>query len=1344
MLELEGEVFPKPRKQRARSKNRSDLEMPSSDAQLRVDQILQQVVAQSTKDASATKKKKKKPKNIADDNVLESLREAKGIESLHKEKDTTILANTFDPDDNNKSGKSNKQREKQHVKNKNASNEESKQNVDQLPPLTPKKKKVKKEMAKDGTDKDLILTPEPVVETPKKTPRKKLKSPTPDASETPKKTETTAIKEPSVTVTPRKKKKDKTDSNTNEMAEEDLVNDTHLDLTKLKKKKKPKSDVEDDVKKIDQPGNETQVMLPKPKAKNKKKTIDNDLENETEDHSDKAKVKKKKKAKTEADEEEKEKLNQEEVESALEKSKPKKKKKAKASEDVEQKTEEDEEAEIKPKPRRKKKVKEEEPDKTEDENDKAEAKSAEEEEESQQEKAKKKRKPARQEKMEKSVTEETSGPPPDIEDMGEVMALMIHRTDKLKNDFHILHPVIRVHVINEETGNYIPKQHQDRAVTYHFETANEQVKTILPMMTQPFDFKERKSTIPVWEDLLVFNENFNYFIQPNPKVILLFELLDFVSMNTASRQMASQKGGEGGWHKIAWAFLKVLGKNNKVNTGNKLRLQLFVPATKTVKVPGQPEVYQWWKSGQRVPYPSTLYVTLKSIESPKEVSGGMRSMFATQKELGNMSYKDLKTMNWSGKEKTIHSGRTYTTWTRLLGQLCRVPNSLSLTLPAGKKGCFVVRFSNDGRNLACACQEGTDFPILVYEIPSGTLKGQFQGHFGIIYSLSWSKSDTQLMSASSDGTVRIWDMTKLGENQTRLLPHPGYVYTAEFHPRVDSIVVTGGYDEVVRVWDISIPEDYNVLQQEMEEHHGHINSICFDTDDGQKMYTADSVGTILIWNVFVTDQTSRKHFVRDWTKYQEIKEPELKDTPINFIKMHPSGRRLLVHARNNSIFMFDLRVQRVMQKYFGAENLKEKICSTITPCGSFVFSGSEDGKVYAWNTDTGDQVAVYTQLNYLMPATDVHYHPRDHLLAICSLGDNHPIYVYKYDPLITQAGVSSPRPMSPLETTDIEDIETARTSALKETDLLSARSKVMSKEEFETLGKARYHKAMKKLEMATMQMSQMPGMVVPESLLSPRMDTIGRSGVQSTWKMQHSSDYSLTPRTGSIPPGVLSPHAPAGSGSQLTSQLLSQKGYMRESGGDWRPGFSEVGRHGSKSPAYYGRPPQLSLSTSLGKPQFTFEGAVGKTVHKKQVLAIYDYRAQRSDELNLYKGDVVTVLYKDNDNWWMGELPDGQQGFFPANYVTEDDEVDAFRPGRAPSVSSSSGTVTAVKTKSGELRFLSGGEESDTEVKKPNKKRASVDSSRRRGSKSSLPPPAPAKDDNDSIDALLAVYESVA
>jgi WD40 repeat protein len=43
------------------------------------------------------------------------------------------------------------------------------------------------------------------------------------------------------------------------------------------------------------------------------------------------------------------------------------------------------------------------------------------------------------------------------------------------------------------------------------------------------------------------------------------------------------------------------------------------------------------------------------------------------------------------------------------------------------------------------------------------------------------------------------------------------------------------------------------LKQEIESHKGYVNSVCFDSD-GQKMYSADSIGIINIWNVFVTEQ----------------------------------------------------------------------------------------------------------------------------------------------------------------------------------------------------------------------------------------------------------------------------------------------------------------------------------------------------------------------------------------------------------------------------------------------------------------------------------------------------------
>lgn len=51
------------------------------------------------------------------------------------------------------------------------------------------------------------------------------------------------------------------------------------------------------------------------------------------------------------------------------------------------------------------------------------------------------------------------------------------------------------------------------------------------------------------------------------------------------------------------------------------------------------------------------------------------------------------------------------------------------------------------------------------------------------------------------------------------------------------------------------------------------------------------------------------------------------------------------------------------------------------------------------------------------------------------------------------------------------------------------------------------------------------------------------------------------------------------------------------------------------------------------------------------MIALYDYQAARSDELSFVRGEEISVLYKDNDMWWMGELGNGQQGFFPANYV---------------------------------------------------------------------------------------------
>lgn len=38
-----------------------------------------------------------------------------------------------------------------------------------------------------------------------------------------------------------------------------------------------------------------------------------------------------------------------------------------------------------------------------------------------------------------------------------VLGVYIHRTDRLKSDFMISHPMVKIHVIDENTGQYVKK-----------------------------------------------------------------------------------------------------------------------------------------------------------------------------------------------------------------------------------------------------------------------------------------------------------------------------------------------------------------------------------------------------------------------------------------------------------------------------------------------------------------------------------------------------------------------------------------------------------------------------------------------------------------------------------------------------------------------------------------------------------------------------------------------------------------------------------------------------------------------------------------------------------------------
>ncbi|XP_039711271.1 nostrin isoform X2 [Pteropus medius] len=67
-----------------------------------------------------------------------------------------------------------------------------------------------------------------------------------------------------------------------------------------------------------------------------------------------------------------------------------------------------------------------------------------------------------------------------------------------------------------------------------------------------------------------------------------------------------------------------------------------------------------------------------------------------------------------------------------------------------------------------------------------------------------------------------------------------------------------------------------------------------------------------------------------------------------------------------------------------------------------------------------------------------------------------------------------------------------------------------------------------------------------------------------------------------------------------------------------------------------------SSSTASGVAQY------GNSLCK----ALYPFQARQDDELNLERGDIVTVHTKNEEGWWFGSL-NGKKGHFPAAYVEE-------------------------------------------------------------------------------------------
>lgn len=99
--------------------------------------------------------------------------------------------------------------------------------------------------------------------------------------------------------------------------------------------------------------------------------------------------------------------------------------------------------------------------------------------------------------------------------------------------------------------------------------------------------------------------------------------------------------------------------------------------------------------------------------------------------------------------------------------------------------------------MAAACTLANSKTIIkIFNVEDGYLAFAFRGHNDLIHDICWSPDDRFLVTASADGSCRIWNLDSDGVSHTEKLNyqendelffvcelyHPSFVYGARLHP----------------------------------------------------------------------------------------------------------------------------------------------------------------------------------------------------------------------------------------------------------------------------------------------------------------------------------------------------------------------------------------------------------------------------------------------------------------------------------------------------------------------------------------------------------------------------------
>ncbi|KAG9470147.1 hypothetical protein GDO78_018759 [Eleutherodactylus coqui] len=238
-----------------------------------------------------------------------------------------------------------------------------------------------------------------------------------------------------------------------------------------------------------------------------------------------------------------------------------------------------------------------------------------------------------------------------------------------------------------------------------------------------------------------------------------------------------------------------------------------------------------------------------------------------------------------------------------------------------------VKFSPNSKMVATG---GADRVVKIWDVVGGQLQCQqvLHGCNGGITSIDFDSSGAQLLAASFDGSAHLW---KLGSKSSDTLTgHMGKVTAARFKMSPYR-AVTSSMDRTIKEWDLHKAACIRSIA---------VPSYCSD------VVCSDSY--------MISGHHDKK--IRFWDSRSRvlIREVTLEEK-VTSLFMEPEQRQLLSCSRDDVLRLIDLRMGSVLLT-FRADGFKcgcDWNKAILSPDATYSMSGSSDGTIFIWNTQTG-------------------------------------------------------------------------------------------------------------------------------------------------------------------------------------------------------------------------------------------------------------------------------------------------------------------------------------------------------------------------------------------------------